>query len=165
MALVRRNARAGCSRLRCGSAPLCSGSYGGPNDAASRSTRRPGCDRRTRARCSNQGERPAIRSGRVNGPIFFVAATAFVSASATLGVSMLRLPSRVDVALAWALVLTTTIARAADALPSWNDGKTKQSIVDFVKRATTKGGKDFVPQPPFKFIEEHSSGSQPCISE
>jgi phosphoglycolate phosphatase-like HAD superfamily hydrolase len=49
----------------------------------------------------------------------------------------------IAVALAWALVLTTT-AQAADALPSWNDGKTKQSIVDFVKRATLKGGKDFV---------------------
>lgn len=45
----------------------------------------------------------------MNGPIFFVAATAFVSASATLGVSMLRLPSRVDVALAWALLASTVI--------------------------------------------------------
>lgn len=48
-------------------------------------------------------------------------------------------------ALAWTLAITTTIACAADALPSWNDGKAKQSIVDFVKRITTKGGKDFVP--------------------
>ena len=30
-------------------------------------------------------------------------------------------------------------------LLSWNDGKTKQSIVDFVKRVTAKGDKDFVP--------------------
>ena len=48
-------------------------------------------------------------------------------------------------ALVCALALTTTIAQAADALPSWNDGKSRQSIVDFVKRTTTKGGKDFVP--------------------
>lgn len=56
-------------------------------------------------------------------------------------------------ALALALALAPTLARAADPstalaagpLPSWNDGKARQSIVDFVKRITTKGGKDFVP--------------------
>jgi len=37
-------------------------------------------------------------------------------------------------------------ARAADALPSWNDRPAKRSIVDFVKRVTTPG-KDFVPEP------------------
>lgn len=45
------------------------------------------------------------------------------------------------------LALVTTIAQAADPLPSWNDGKAKQSIMDFVKRTTTPGGKDFVPEP------------------
>jgi hypothetical protein len=45
----------------------------------------------------------------VNGPIVFFAATAFVSASATLGVSMLRLPSRIDVALAWVLLASTVV--------------------------------------------------------
>jgi phosphoglycolate phosphatase-like HAD superfamily hydrolase len=50
-------------------------------------------------------------------------------------------------ALACALAFTATIARAADPLPSWNDGKTKQSITEFVKRVTTRGGKDFVPAP------------------
>jgi phosphoglycolate phosphatase-like HAD superfamily hydrolase len=30
-------------------------------------------------------------------------------------------------------------------VPSWNDGRAKQSIVDFVKRVSAKGGKDFVP--------------------
>ena len=40
---------------------------------------------------------------------------------------------------------TTAQAQAADLLPSWNDSKSKQSIVKFVKRVTTKGGKDFVP--------------------
>jgi len=32
-----------------------------------------------------------------------------------------------------------------DALPSWNDGPVKRSILDFVARATTPGGPDFVP--------------------
>jgi hypothetical protein len=32
-----------------------------------------------------------------------------------------------------------------DALPSWNNGQAKQSILDFVKRVTTPGGEDFVP--------------------
>jgi hypothetical protein len=35
-------------------------------------------------------------------------------------------------ALVCALALTTTIAQAADALSSWSDGKSKQSIVGFV---------------------------------
>jgi phosphoserine phosphatase len=43
------------------------------------------------------------------------------------------------------LALAMGAARAADALPSWNDGKARQAIGDFVKRVTTKGGKDFVP--------------------
>jgi phosphoserine phosphatase len=43
------------------------------------------------------------------------------------------------------LALAMGAARAADALPSWNDGKARQAIVDFVKRVTTKGGKDIVP--------------------
>jgi phosphoserine phosphatase len=33
----------------------------------------------------------------------------------------------------------------ADALPSWNDGKSKRAIVDFVGRVTKQGGPDFVP--------------------
>ena len=46
-----------------------------------------------------------------------------------------------------ALAFTTTVARAADPLPSWNDGQAKQSIVDFVKKVTTPGSPDFVPVP------------------
>lgn len=42
-----------------------------------------------------------------------------------------------------ALVFVPTYA--ADPLPSWNDGKVKKSIVDFVTRVTTKGSKDYVP--------------------
>lgn len=34
--------------------------------------------------------------------------------------------------------------RAADPLPSWNDGPAKRAIVGFVERATTEGGPDFV---------------------
>jgi len=36
-------------------------------------------------------------------------------------------------------------AQAADPLPSWNDGATKQSIVDFVAKVTKEGSPDFVP--------------------
>ncbi len=37
------------------------------------------------------------------------------------------------------------IARAADPLPSWNDGPNKQSIVDFVAKVTKEGSADYVP--------------------
>ncbi len=36
-------------------------------------------------------------------------------------------------------------ARAADPLPSWNEGKSKQSILDFVAKVTKEGSPDFVP--------------------
>jgi phosphoglycolate phosphatase-like HAD superfamily hydrolase len=48
-------------------------------------------------------------------------------------------------ALVCVLAFTTTIIRAADALPSWNDGKARQSIVDFVAKVTKEGSPDFVP--------------------
>ncbi|MBS0251950.1 MAG: haloacid dehalogenase-like hydrolase [Proteobacteria bacterium] len=35
-------------------------------------------------------------------------------------------------------------SRADDALPSWNDGATKQAIVQFVERITSKGSADYV---------------------
>ncbi len=47
-------------------------------------------------------------------------------------------------ALVGLLAFAPAIARAADALPSWNDGKAKQSIVDFVAKVTKKGSPDFV---------------------
>jgi phosphoserine phosphatase len=37
------------------------------------------------------------------------------------------------------------IAQAADELPSWNDGKTRQSILTFVEKVTKPGSSDFVP--------------------
>jgi len=36
-------------------------------------------------------------------------------------------------------------ARAADPLPSWNDGKTKSAIVAFVEAASREGDKGFIP--------------------
>ena len=50
-------------------------------------------------------------------------------------------------ALVGALALTTTIARAQDPLPSWNNGAAKKSITEFVTKVTTPGSPDFVPVP------------------
>ena len=36
-------------------------------------------------------------------------------------------------------------AQTADSLPSWKDGKTKQSIIDFVTKVTKEGSPNFVP--------------------
>ena len=44
-----------------------------------------------------------------------------------------------------ALMFTTTVARAADPLPSWNDGKSRQAIIAFVEKVTKPGSPDFVP--------------------
>jgi hypothetical protein len=38
-------------------------------------------------------------------------------------------------------------ARAADPLPSWNDGPSKARIIGFVEAVTDRTGKDFVPEP------------------
>jgi phosphoserine phosphatase len=46
-----------------------------------------------------------------------------------------------------AVAFTTTVARAADPLPSWNDGKAKQSIIEFVAKVTKPGSPDYVPIP------------------
>jgi len=48
------------------------------------------------------------------------------------------------VAMLWVLACTATAAHAADPLPSWNDGKSKQSIVAFVGKVTANGSPDFV---------------------
>jgi phosphoserine phosphatase len=50
-------------------------------------------------------------------------------------------------ALAGVLGLAATAAHAADPLPSWNDGKSKQSITAFVEKTTRVGSPDFVPAP------------------
>src|SRR5271169_3995423 len=50
-------------------------------------------------------------------------------------------------ALITAVAFTSTIARAADPLPSWNDGPAKQSILTFVAKVTKADSPDFVPIP------------------
>jgi hypothetical protein len=46
----------------------------------------------------------------------------------------------------WAVMLVSTWAHAqSDPLPSWNDGRSKQSIVAFVSKVTKEGSPDFVP--------------------
>jgi phosphoglycolate phosphatase-like HAD superfamily hydrolase len=44
-----------------------------------------------------------------------------------------------------ALAMTTTIAHAVDALPSWNDGAAKKSVLEFVAKVTKQDSPDFVP--------------------
>lgn len=53
--------------------------------------------------------------------------------------------SKLLIVVVWATLFTGTgLAQEVDPLPSWNDGPTKDSIVKFVKRVTTKGNPDFV---------------------
>jgi hypothetical protein len=48
-------------------------------------------------------------------------------------------------ALGFALVFgDLATAQATDSLPSWNDGKAKQSIIDFVAKVTKDGSPEFV---------------------
>lgn len=47
--------------------------------------------------------------------------------------------------IAFTAALLATTALDADPLPSWSDGKAKQSIVEFVSKITTTGSPDFVP--------------------
>jgi hypothetical protein len=44
-----------------------------------------------------------------------------------------------------ALLLLTSAAFAADPLPSWNEGPTKQGIISFVEKVTKEGSPTFVP--------------------
>src|SRR5439155_18022578 len=53
----------------------------------------------------------------------------------------------IAVAFVGALAFTTTIAHAADPLPSWNDTAPKKAIVAFVEKVTKDGSPDFVPVP------------------
>ena len=43
-----------------------------------------------------------------------------------------------------ALIASPLRAQQADPLPSWNDGPTKQAILDFVRATTNPGSPDFV---------------------
>ena len=53
--------------------------------------------------------------------------------------------SRFALALFCTVAFTATLSLAADPLPSWNDGPTKQAIVEFVAKTTKAGSPDFVP--------------------
>ncbi len=53
--------------------------------------------------------------------------------------------SLMTAALIGALAFTTTVAQAADPLPSWNDTAPKKAIVAFVEKVTKEGSSDFVP--------------------
>ncbi|MCX2781863.1 haloacid dehalogenase-like hydrolase [Microbulbifer thermotolerans] len=44
------------------------------------------------------------------------------------------------------LILSNTLHAAADPLPSWNEGPTKQAITAFVNRTTNQSSPDFIPQ-------------------
>ncbi|MGB7159540.1 MAG: haloacid dehalogenase-like hydrolase [Tepidisphaeraceae bacterium] len=58
---------------------------------------------------------------------------------------MIRKPTLIAVVLLAALAFTAVGARAADPLPSWKDGKTKQAILTFVADVTKEGGPKYVP--------------------
>jgi phosphoserine phosphatase len=45
------------------------------------------------------------------------------------------------------MVVPASVRAQTDPLPSWNDGTTKQAIIEFVARVTRQGGPDFVPPP------------------
>jgi len=53
----------------------------------------------------------------------------------------------IAIALVAAAAFTTTIACAADPLPSWNDRPAKSSIITFVEKVSKPGSPDFVPVP------------------
>jgi len=54
--------------------------------------------------------------------------------------------TQVMIAFVVALVFgDLAMAQTTDPLPSWNDGKVKQSIINFVAKVTKQGSPDFVP--------------------
>jgi hypothetical protein len=42
------------------------------------------------------------------------------------------------------ILLLCPLVVLAEDLPSWNEGKSRQSIVDFVTKVTTEGGEGFI---------------------
>jgi phosphoserine phosphatase len=56
-------------------------------------------------------------------------------------------PIGIAIALLAGVAFVTSIARASDPLPSWNDGKARQAIIAFVEKVTREGSPDFVPVP------------------
>jgi hypothetical protein len=59
----------------------------------------------------------------------------------------IRTQSLMFAALVGALTFMAAVAQAADPLPSWNQGKDKQSIIAFVENVTKPGSPDFIPVP------------------
>jgi phosphoserine phosphatase len=53
---------------------------------------------------------------------------------------------RLGAAILACLLLTSAALQAADPLASWNQGRPKAAILDFVARVTSPGGRDFVPE-------------------
>ncbi len=64
---------------------------------------------------------------------------------AKFGIQRMALKAVLMIAAVVALGLTTVVSRAADPLPSWNDGPAKQSIIAFVEKVTKPNSPDFVP--------------------
>ena len=56
-----------------------------------------------------------------------------------------RVKNLLAAAIFCALAFTSTVARAADPLPSWNDGPAKKAIIEFVAKVTKEGSPDFAP--------------------
>ena len=44
------------------------------------------------------------------------------------------------------LCAVSATSLASDPLPSWNDGKSRQAILNFVAQVTSEGGADYVPE-------------------
>jgi phosphoserine phosphatase len=66
---------------------------------------------------------------------------------AKFGIQRMALKAVLIIAAVVALGLTTVVSRAADPLPSWNDGPAKQSVFAFVEKVTKPDSPDFVPVP------------------
>jgi hypothetical protein len=60
---------------------------------------------------------------------------------------IMRIQTVLAAMLACVLACTAIAAQPADPLPSWSDGKAKQSIVTFVEKVTQPSSPDFVPVP------------------
>jgi phosphoserine phosphatase len=56
-----------------------------------------------------------------------------------------RMRAFIAVAAIGTMVVIAPIAQAADALPSWNEGKAKEAIIAFVEKVTKEDGAEFVP--------------------
>ncbi|MGB2079459.1 MAG: HAD family hydrolase [Vibrio sp.] len=57
----------------------------------------------------------------------------------------MKLKPMVKSALCASILSISSLAHAADPLPSWNDGPAKESIINFVESTTDKSSPDFIP--------------------